>query len=421
MVELAVTSEQLLTEAVMECESMESIDAHRFLCRDAEGVWYVDEAAENPQFLGVHEAMAAAVMGESILMVLDGESFLFDGTDMLPIAIPTPVPIETVESLGESVWLMGAGRLFRYANGRVSELSVDGHPTIFDVAVAADRVHLAVPEIISLDASADPPIVVGQIDAAADSMAVDANGHLWFIADSRLFVQREDDAPVEIAMPEPVHTVVGPTVWIEGETEAFRYRDGGLLAYPLVAEGMVGVDEYGRMLQVREGSFRRHSRDRPVVVVGLPDSVTVATTVRLLPSDPGSVDALRVWVDAAEVPVAGPPYTITIDPEMLNPGEHTLRLYTESDRGDALSERGVWIGELGDVGWDQVAGISEKHCLHCHGGQTLTVLSGPTEWAQHVDAIIEVVTMQDMPLGGPYLTDDEITTIRAWKHGGFQP
>ena len=193
------------------------------------------------------------------------------------------------------------------------------------------------------------------------------------------------------------------------------------MGYPLVAEGMVGVDEYGRMLQVREGSFRRHSGDRPVVVVGLPESVTVATTVRLLPSDPDSVDALRVWVDAAEVPVTGPPYAITIDPEMLDAGEHTLRLYTESDRGDALSERGVWIGELSDVAWDQVAGISQEHCLHCHGGQTLTVLSSPTDWEHHIDTIIEVVTMQDMPLGGPYLTEDEITTIRAWKHGGFQP
>ena len=81
----------------------------------------------------------------------------------------------------------------------------------------------------------------------------------------------------------------------------------------------------------------------------------------------------------------------------------------------------MWVGELADVTWDGVAGISEEHCIHCHGGQTLTDLSGPSDWQNHIDSIIEVVTMQDMPLGGPYLTEDEITMIRAWKHGGFQP
>ena len=39
---------------------------------------------------------------------------------------------------------------------------------------------------------------------------------------------------------------------------------------------------------------------------------------------------------------------------------------------------------------------------------------------QRIDEIISLVSTEQMPLGGPYLSDEEIVLIRAWKHGGFQ-
>jgi hypothetical protein len=50
----------------------------------------------------------------------------------------------------------------------------------------------------------------------------------------------------------------------------------------------------------------------------------------------------------------------------------------------------------------------------------LTDLSTKEGWEQRIDLVIEQVSSNKMPLGGPYLSDDEITMIRGWKHGGFQ-
>ena len=37
-----------------------------------------------------------------------------------------------------------------------------------------------------------------------------------------------------------------------------------------------------------------------------------------------------------------------------------------------------------------------------------------------IDRILAEVVSQDMPLGGPYLSDDELDLVRGWQAGGFQ-
>ena len=114
------------------------------------------------------------------------------------------------------------------------------------------------------------------------------------------------------------------------------------------------------------------------------------------------------------------PFQVTVDPELLSEGEHTLRFFTESSKGDSLTEQSLWVGELSEILWPEIEALSEAHCARCHGGETLTDLSTADGWEQHIETIIDVVTDQEMPLGGPYLSNDEIIMIRAWKHGGFQ-
>jgi mono/diheme cytochrome c family protein len=88
--------------------------------------------------------------------------------------------------------------------------------------------------------------------------------------------------------------------------------------------------------------------------------------------------------------------------------------------GDSLTEYPVWVGELPNVEWSEIEALSQEHCLRCHGGETLTDLTTAEGWEQRIERIIELVTAQDMPLDGEYLSDEEIILIRAWKHGGFQ-
>lgn len=419
-VELSFAEGTVLTELVDECTSIASIDAHRYLCIDDQGARYVNEAIDPALPLGMFSAVAAAVTDEQMLVSLDGTVAWFDGTELTPLDWPSPVPVETMNRLGESIWMTGAGRLFRYRAGAVSEITVSGQSSIYGHVEIEGRLYLSVPELVSIDLDGPEPNVQWVWDRSVQSLAADESDSLWFVSDEQLFVKRSGESPVAVWMPEPVHEVVGSPLWVRGVRNLFRYHNGGFTVYPLVAEGMVGVDSVGRLLQVHEGTLRRHSVGRPVVAVGLSDSVMVAETVTLLPSDPSSVDDLRVWIGDQELAVSTEPYQVVVDPEALAVGEHQLRFFTESAKGDSLSSETVWVGELNDVEWPEIEAISEQHCIRCHGGETLTDLSSAADWERHSDAIIDVVMMQEMPLGGPYLSEAEIIAIRAWKHGGFQ-
>jgi len=316
--------------------------------------------------------------------------------------------------------MFGVGRLFRLVDGVLSELAVDGHPSIYDFSATDNQVHLAVPELISVSPAHADPVVEAMWDHPVTALAVDDNGDLWLVADEILYLKRGESEPVEVQMPEPVHNVVGPTIWIQGTSNVYQFHDGGFTGYPLVAEGMFGVDDYGRLLQIQEGQLRRHSAGRPVVVTGLSESLMVQKTVTLLPSDPDTLGSLSVWVDDMALEVDEEPYQVTIDPEKLAEGAHTLRFFAESAIGDSLTEYPVWVGELPDVAWPEIDALSQVHCTRCHGGDTKTDLVTKEDWERYIERIIELVTAQDMPLDGEYLSDEEIILIRAWKHGDFQ-
>jgi len=320
----------------------------------------------------------------------------------------------------QTVWMAGVGRLFRLLDGQIGEIGLAEHGTIYGFAASNERLHLAVPHLVTLDISGDAPTVISAWYAPVDSMDVDADGNLWVVSEGELYRKNGDDEPIQVVMPEPIRHVMGPTIWMQGDTSTYRFESGTIEEFPLVSEGLFGVDAYGRLLQLHEGQLLRHSVGRPVVVTGLSDSVTVSETSTLLPSDPDSLTALSVWVDDVALDLQVDPYQVTVDPETLAEGEHRLRFFTESEKGDHLAEVPVWVGELATVEWPEVEALSEEHCARCHGGETLTDLSTADGWEHHIERIIEVVTDQDMPLGGPYLSDEEITVIRAWKQGGFQ-
>lgn len=420
-IQVGIKDGALLTELVSTCSGVTPIAAHQFLCRDEADVWFIDETQQEPFFIGTHAVTAAVQTTSGVMMALDGETLLWDGAELHPIAVPVPVPIEFMTlAPTDTIWLSGAGRLFQLRDNSVTEISLPEHPTIHTFAAAEEVIHLAVPELVTVSLTSPALSVVSVWNTAVTAMAVSDAGDLWLVASGRLYLKRGDAEPVEIDMPETILDVVGPEIWVQGSRSVYRFHDGGFTSFPLVGDGMVGVDAYGRLLQVREGQLRRHSSDRPVVVAGLSDSVMVAETITLLPSDPQSLDALTVWVDDMPLLVDESPFQVTVDPEILSEGEHALRFFTESSRGDSLTEHGFWVGDLPEVDWSEVESISGEHCIRCHGGETLTDLSTAEGWEHHIETIIDVVTAQEMPLGGPYLSDDEIVTIRAWKHGGFQ-
>jgi hypothetical protein len=411
----------LLTQILGLCSEAVVVDDFQYLCNTEDGTELRDERNGSSTVLGQFSMLAAALdSSDAPILALDGSLYTLDVQELVPVQTAISTPISRMERHGESIWLWGLGRLFRWTGGSITEISLPEYSTIYDFTVAESRLYLSVPWLIEVDLIAAPVEVLWVSDVLVDSLRTDRDGHLWFVADGELFLKRLDEPIRTMVLPEPVVSVMGPTIWVQGVESSYRYHTARFSRHLFDAQGSVGVDNHGRLLQVHEGELRRHSIDRPMVVSGLSSSVMVRETVLLLPSDPDSVTELRVWMDSSPLDVMVDPWSVDVDPEEIGDGEHTLRFFMSSELGDQLDTIPVWVGELPEVLWSEIEALSETHCLACHGGATLTDLSTKEGWEQRIDLVIEQVSSNKMPLGGPYLSDDEITMIRGWKHGGFQ-
>jgi hypothetical protein len=354
------------------------------------------------------------------VLALDGGLYTFVDGELQPLTTSIPVPISHMRRYDETIWLFGGGRLFRWVDDAVSEISLPDYSTITNFAVAGDRLYLSVPWLVevAMDGSALAVHSVGEIPV--ESLATDAADNLWMVIDGGLFLKRPDEPMREIVLPEPVTEVMGPAIWIQGEKKAYRYQEAILSEHPMAEQGWLGVDGHGRLVQLTEGELVRHSIDRPVVVIGLSESLMIQETAVLLPSDPQSLSNLSVWLDSEPLQVTSEPWSVVVDPTKLTSGAHTLRFFSESDLGDRQDEHPVWVVELPEVSFEEIEAISEAHCIGCHGGATLTDLSTKADWERLIDSIIYQVSINSMPQNGPYLSPEQILMIRGWKHGGFQ-
>jgi len=411
----------LLTEQLGDCIDAAYVDAFLQLCNTEAGTHLMDERDDSFSYLGDYSSIAGTrTVEQDILLALDGLLYVYGETGLVSVENPIPALITKMVRHGDDVWLWGDGRLFRWTNQTASEVSLPDYPNIHGFAVSDDRLYLSVPWLIEAQTLDGTLQVVSVQDTSIDALATDAAGNLWYVADQTLFLKRPDEDTRQIALPESIVDVVGPTIWIQGEETAFRYHDAVFSRHSLSHDEWLHVDDYGRLLQLGEGQFQRHSIDRPVVVTGLSESLMIRETAQLLPSDPESVSSLKAWLDTEPLEVSSEPWLVVVDPNSLSDGAHKLRFLTESEEGDRQDEYPVWVGELPEVYWEDIESLSQEHCIACHGGATLTDLSTKADWERLIDSIIYQVSMNYMPQNGTYLTEEQITMIRGWKHGGFQ-
>ena len=418
---LQTETRDMLTEALADCLQAAMVDDYLYLCHTESGTVLTDERDASSTSLGAFTTLAGVrTPAGDTLLALDGDLYTYVASALVALEMPIPVPITDLTVQGGKVWLWGGGRLFRWSDDEVWEISLPDHPTIYSYAATEDRLYLAVPWLIETSLVDGGLEVQSVSERPVSAMATDASDNLWTVTEGELFMQRTGEPARHILMPEPVTTVTGPTVWIRGERHAYRYSDTRLSEHRMRSDGWLGVDGYGRLLEVHKGVAKRHSIGRPVVVTGLSESLMVQETALLLPSDPQSLSGLQVWLDTEELEVSTNPWTVTLDPETMTDGVHRLRFFCQSELGDSHDEYSVWVEALPEVSWPQIEEISNAHCVGCHGGTTLTDLSTKDDWERLIDPIIYQVSIQSMPQNGPYLSDDQIALIRGWKQGGFQ-
>ena len=408
-----------------QCADFDLLDDHRWLCVEDEQAWLIDEAHLEPTLLGTALHAGGTVFNGELWLHLDGQLYTYEN-GLEPVPLDVPVPIERLEAHSDSLWLWGVNRLFQLQSGQLKEVFLSEDLLVYDFAVSSTHLWLRTPWLLEIDIQSEPFTVRSKSDDPIDDLQVDTDGVLWWLRDGQLFRQdatassEPASQAIEVLLPTTPLFLTGPELWIAAEDAQYRLLDGVFHRLDLSHDVAQQVDEHGRLVFHDGSGLMRASIDRPVVVVSSSDTLTVQQEFRLLPSDPDSLDSLRVWLDSTELTVETNPWTITLDPEDFDVGAHELRFWTESELGDGIDTHPVWFGELPDVEWSDVEVISEAQCLSCHGGATLTTLVDRDDWITHIDTIIHEVSTEGMPLGGPYLSYADITTIRAWKAGGFQ-
>ena len=275
----------MLTEELGDCEDARKVDDYLHLCVTEQGTYLVDERDDTEVLLGTFSTHAAVRSAEGdIVLALDGAIYTHADGVLRSLTTPIPVPITHMERSEDTLWLWGGGRLFRWLDEEISEVSLPDYPNIDGFAAVGQRLFLRVPwlvETIMVDGS---PAVVSVEEMKVTAMAGDQDENLWLVSDGMLYLKRPAEPLRGIVLPRTVTDVHGPAIWIGTEEQTYRYRDGILSAHAVPAEGTLSVDGYGRLLQLRDGELHRHSIDRPVVVTGLPDSLMVQETALLLPS-----------------------------------------------------------------------------------------------------------------------------------------
>ena len=410
-----------LSEPFADLSGFVPLNATRSLQHDAQGTVLVDELDDSSVTLGQYTKIAGVENGDgSLTLALDGALWSYQEQRLLPFGVSLPVPVEEMTIAQDTVWMLGSGRLFRWKNNVLTEVAFPDYQYIYSFSASAERLYVSVPWLLEVDISSETIQVMAKTNHVVDALSVDRDGRLWFVEDQTLQVYTSTGETIEYDLGENIHSVMGPDIWIQGSQHAFHHRNGIFSRLSLPAGEWLAVDERGRLIQRGSGEVLRNSINRPVVVAGLSNPLLVQETVRLLPSAPQSVTALRVWLDGVELEVSVDPWTVTLDPEILSQGAYTLRVYCTSTLGNTVDTNTIWVGELPEVVWTEIETLSQDNCLACHGGDTLTDLRTKDDWIFHIDSIIEEVSTQEMPLGGPYLSDEEIVLIRGWKEGGFQ-
>jgi hypothetical protein len=267
-----------------------------------------------------------------------------------------------------------------------------------------------------------------QPDRLAQHMTFDREGFLWVADGSTVLARRTPSGEWgSVDVGAAISSLSGhpesADLWIHTQSGALHYRDGSFHTAATPEGAWLGVDPLGRLLILGDDGLQRVAARRVVAVAGLqPDApLEEAVTVSFAPTAPDSVEHLDAWIGTRQLSLDPETLTATIDPTMLAPGSQTLRVAATGPEGTTLTDLSFRIGELPDATWESdIAPIMEQHCSRCHGSGAGIPLHTADAWRLNIDRILSEIVANEMPLGGPYLSNEELSLIRGWQAGDFQ-
>lgn len=365
------------------------------------------------------------------------------GFDVVPHVETGPITalVAGEEDGRDQLWLTTENKLFRYDDGALVRVTVDGMdlpgarlcwgPAWSSVPATWILSEGTLWAFVRGAARAFPtPVADDGEPYVLHELAADARGQLWARSDDHVLRRAADGAWTALTLPGQPLALQGSgrtdAIWVQTTAGLFQADDAGF--FSLSAEpdaAMLGVDDGGRVI-VSDGTGTTARSALPTLRThGLQDGdrLDVRTSMQwfLFPDEEDALATVRL--DGAHLPIS--PRDVEIDPIMLPGGPHELRIDVRwADGRAATIGLGFITGDFVAATWsDDVHPLTEVRCLGCHGdGGTAHFLDAPATFRYEFDRILENVEAGTMPLPPerPF-TDDEIAVLRAWRAGGFLP
>ena len=418
------TDTPIVAEELVHSQSISSLHSHTLFFSDNNEI-YVQKEPEPPTMIAEGTYVNANSFQDTTLLSVDGTLYIQSAEDwtISPLSQINGHTTESIYSTQDTLFLLGAGQLHAWSNGTTRQISIPDQ-SILDIGLKDTSVILRTPWLYSYDTQTKETSTLWE--EPVSSFCVDGEKNIWFSQHQTLYKQDTEDTLISFVLPSDITNLManpkGKGIWIQTQETHYFYRNQDFFDVGWAGQNWLDVDEHDRLIVGDEEQVHRISIDRPTVIQGLNknDALTTRKDLILLPSDPEAVQSLQVFIAGTELNVQES-WSFQLNPDDFPTGSHDIHIVQHTNENTFLTIHPFVNQELPLVFWEEeILPLHEENCASCHGGATETALTSKEEWIQNIEIIIDVVTSQSMPLGAPPLSEEQITTIRAWKQGGFQ-
>lgn len=268
-----------------------------------------------------------------------------------------------------------------------------------------------------------------QLELTVDQMVADGRGYLWLRTGDVVHALRTDRRLITYDLPFAATGIYadpgGPDLWIQGAGEVWHHARGTFRPVEGIPAGSaLGAGANGVLLVSSSSGLSRLRARHQIALAGVEDGARIAdtTNIEILAEDPESVTEVTAALDGEDILVSGDPPTITVAPDEVGFGAHTLDVTVKYGDGTLDATLRVVFQVGVDATWaEHVRPIYQARCAMCHGaaGPAPTLLDSRQLWQENITTIIDNTRDGRMPLGGERLDGDTIALIEAWAATGF--
>jgi len=414
----------------------------------AEDVW-IAEMAGTIQWVG-EEALVPLDGAEGPLVgaisvadqaLVGTDVGLFAVTDASLVVSPLDEHLSGVRAMqstnSNTAWFVTGEGLQVWRDGRLHGFGLDGvDPDWAAVNLAAgryrglDALWLATGETVyALSFDGETPAAWAvEPGGTIGAMTTNVDG-IWLALDHGLAHLDAQDNWHLWTLPFTIIAMAGdaraPDVWLNTDAGLHQLRDGRArrIADAPSFAGMVAAVDGSAVLWGDTGLYRVRP-GRFVRLVGLQDGGTVqgGEVISVEATSPDTVTRVEVAFNGGDAaPVEGPPWSFTVDAQVLGAGAHAVEVTVHYADETAVSVV-AHFEVVGPPTWrDVIEPLFMARCDQCHGPRGYAHRMETMEtWIDEVDQIIDAVEAGRMPLTpNPLLEPHVIQLIRDWQAAGF--